>query len=577
MAQSILGHNLDAIQADGTILPVPGDHMLPDEPGHAALALGEFYRATQQTMIGDFDIIDLCARTITAQTFSDAAHENGMAYATLGLLSFGPAKGRNIVWERLLEPTRARLGERLGERAQPQYTHERVFQIARSVARYSLELTQKDETSALLDGFLADIQKTSSGGFCDDAPSMGIGGAFDVYGVLSFIFIRQALQLHVDHSLRERKLPSLRTFADRYIKLLPDIVRMDGLGWCYGRGIGAYGQMYCISLILQSMRDGWIPEEQKPLYVDILRRLFHFFFATYLDQEHGYLVIRDEERTTMDRHTTRLANFDAARYLCQWARLAKSIGATMSPQPGKSKTSGRFVLFDKSNRKEQGLFIYQDAQSGMHVQIPLVGSGQTNSSDSLAFPHAPGIFDWPVGQYMPILTPELTFGQHVVVPSFYGMRCVTSLGLKNSFSFRYEQPELISKDERMVPGLGSCKVAWNFQGDKITCEYIFMVKNQVQLDRFRYMMALAAPHSTYSIGTSFTLGEQSLRAVVERDDFQAHWGETQVVSDEPQYRSYYGKIHYLQTLERTHPLVMRPGQQYRLIISFQPDIALAGE
>ena len=53
-----------------------------------------------------------------------------------------------------------------------------------------------------------------------------------------------------------------------------DVVRQDGLGWIFGEGIGAYGQMLCISIILQAMRDDWINEDQKPRYFNILRRLF---------------------------------------------------------------------------------------------------------------------------------------------------------------------------------------------------------------------------------------------------------------------------------------------------------------
>ena len=39
MARSMLGHNLDSIQPDGTILPAPGEEPRPDEPGHVAYAL----------------------------------------------------------------------------------------------------------------------------------------------------------------------------------------------------------------------------------------------------------------------------------------------------------------------------------------------------------------------------------------------------------------------------------------------------------------------------------------------------------------------------------------------------------
>lgn len=576
MARSMLGHNLDSINEDGSISPISGEQPRLDEPGHAALAIGEFHRLTGESTLDDYDLIDLTARCITAQAFTEEPYENGLAYAALGLLSFGPSKDRNPVWERLLDPTRERLDKRLLARTDYQ-GHIQVFNVAKAVARFSMGLSKKDETGRLIDRFIERIKENSSANYCDDDPEKGIGGSFDIYGILSFVFIRQALQLHANMHLRDRKLPSLRTFAEKYIRMMPDIVRQDGMGWIYGRGIGAYGQMHCISIILQGMRDGWISEEQKPVYFDILRRLFQFFFLTYLDQEHGYLVIRDAERSTNDAHTTRMANFDGARYLCQWARLARSIGGSMNPKPAQARTSGRFVIYDKSNRKEQGLFIYQDTNSGLHVQLPLVGSGLLGTSDSLAFPHCPGVFDWPANRYLPIMLPELTFGNDVVIPSYYGKRCVTGLGLRKSFYFRYEQPDLITNDERIISNLGSVKVAWTFAGNKVTSDFIFTVKNRVQMDHMRYVLAIAAPHSTYRIGTAYTLGQEGLRCQVLKDDFQATWQETEVVTNEHDFKTYYGNIHYLQTLTRDHPLIMRPGQQYRLTVSFEPDIVFVEE
>ena len=38
------------------------------------------------------------------------------------------------------------------------------------------------------------------------------------------------------------------------------------------------------------------------------------------------------------------------------------------------------------------------------------------------------------------------------------------------------------------------------------------------------------------------------------------------------YRTNYGKIHYVQTLAREHPLIMRPGHVYRLAVNFEPDV-----
>ena len=80
-----------------------------------------------------------------------------------------------------------------------------------------------------------------------------------------------------------------------------------------------------------------------------------------------------------------MANFDAARYLCQWSRLAKVIGGTLAvPPPNKSKVAGRFVVFDKSHRKEHGLFLYRDENNGCN-STPLVGPGKDITSDNLAF------------------------------------------------------------------------------------------------------------------------------------------------------------------------------------------------
>lgn len=338
--------------------------------------------------------------------------------------------------------------------------------------------------------------------------------------------------------------------------------------------------MHCISLILQALRDGWIADNQRDLYTDTVRKLFMNFFATYLDQEHGYLVIRDNERSTVPYHTTRMANFDAIRNLCQWSRLVRAVAGNAAPSaPVTPRKIARFVCFDKSHKKEQGLFIYQDPGSGLALQMPLTASSEQNknTSDYLAFPHSPGIFDWPVDKYLPIMIPELTFGEKVIVPSFYGKNCTTSMGLRNALVFKYDQPELITKDEKIVPGLGSCKVSWSFKNAEINCEFCFTVKQQTQLDRIRYIIAVAAPHSRYRVSTSFCLGEAGHRTQVVKDDFQAEWKELDTVTDNPDYRTYYGKIHYLQTLERNHPLIMRPGIQYRLALSFEPDIAFADE
>ncbi len=573
MARAILSQNLSAIQPDGSIHPVAGEESRPDEPGHAALAIGEFHRATSESSFEDLDLVDLAARCITAQMFTAEELENGLGYGALGLLSFGPAKERNPVWERLLDPTRERMDRSLLARTDYD-NHFQAYNIAKAVTRFSMGLSKKDETGKLIDRFIERVQSSSSAGYIDDAPKNGVGGVFDVYGAMSLVFIRQTLQLHANIHLRDRKLPSLRTVAEKYLRLLPDIVRTDGQGWVFGSSIGVYGQMHCISLILQAMRDGWIAQEKIPHYTELLRRLFQYFFLTYLDQEQGFLVVRDDERDTRPEHTTRMVNFDGARYLCQWARLARAIGGKMEAATAPRRTGGRWVIFDKGSKKEQGLYIYQDTESGLQVQLPLIGGNKSGNSDYLPFPHNPGIFDWPANTYLPVMLPELTFGDKTVIPAYYGKRCVTGLGLRRSFYFRYEQPELITKDEEILPGLGSVKVSWSFSGKKITSEFVFTVKRQIQCDRFRYNLVIGSPHSDKHAPMTFTLGEEGLGCNVVKDDFQAVWQETEVVTNEHAYRTYWGNLHYIQSLVRDHPLIMRPGQQYRLTISFEPDVQM---
>jgi len=576
LARSLLGNNLKHLNEDGTVTPAPDEPPRADEPGHAALAIGEFFRATGEVELEGHDLFDLTARCVTQQAFDEGAQSNGLAYSALGLLSFGASKERNPVWERLTDPTREKLDECLLDRVDYE-DHFQAFNVAKSVARFSFGLTKKDDTGKVIDRFVERIESNSSSGFCNDLPSAP-NGVFNIYGLLSFIFIRQALQLHANVHLKDRKLPKLRTFAEKYLRLLPDMTRQDGLGWCYGRSVGAYGQMHCISMILQAMRDHWIAPEKHALYLDTLRRLFQYFFVTYMDQEKGELVIRDDERDTIPQHTTRMANFDAARYLCQWSRLAKVIGGSMSiPSPERSKSSGRFVMFDKSHRKEHGLFLYRDENTGIQYQLPLIGPEKELTSDNLAFPHCPGIFDWTANKYLPVMLPELTFGQDVVIPAYYGKNCVTGIGLKKSLYLRYDQPELIRIDGSMTSGLGTCQVQWTFGDGKIRSEFTFKVKNPSTLDKMRLALVIGSPHSAHRLGTTLRQGENGLRANVEVDDFQANWSSFETVTDLPDFRGYSGNVHYVQFLARDHALVMRPGQNYKLVLTYEPDVAFADE
>ena len=165
-------------------------------------------------------------------------------------------------------------------RARRSQNHYQAFNIAKSVTRYSIGLSKKDETGKLIDRFLEPRNRTHLREHFDyiDSDTSSLSGSFDIYGVLSFVFIRQHSKLHANINLRDRKLASLRTAAEKYIKLIPDMVRQDGTGWAYGRSIGAYGQTAsAYSYKRCEMADS---KQQADLYQDTVKKLFLNFFIT---------------------------------------------------------------------------------------------------------------------------------------------------------------------------------------------------------------------------------------------------------------------------------------------------------
>ena len=579
--KALLKLNLASISADGSVTPVPGEVSRADEPGHAALAFGEYYRATGELTLDRNNIPEIVARTITAQVRLSKGSDNGMAFACLGLLAFGPTRERNPVWEILDEATRNLIDERLALTGD-HHDHVQAFDIAKAVCRFSFGLTKKDETGALVDRFVDRITAASTGGFHDDASRQSnpdnFGGAFDLYGVVSLIFIRQALQLHANIQLRDSKLPKLRTHAEKYLRVILETVREDGLGWSFGRGIGSYGQMHCITLLLQALRDRWIAVDKEPLARDLVRRLYAHFFTTFFDAEHGLIVIRDGERDTIPGHTTRMANFDAARYLSQWSRLAKTVGGSMDVfRPASKQAVCRLYSFDKTPRKEQGLLSYSDPTSGLHVVLPVLSNGSHQFSDSLAFPHMPGVLDWPSNVYTSPFIPEYTIGDRVYTPSFYGKNLQVAMGTKaGTYHFRYEQPDLIDKDEKLSSGVASLKVDWELNGGRLVGRFTLLPKAAVTLENFRLVLPIAATHSRMTPGNALVLGPESHRCEVLKDDFHGEWLETKVVSEDPKHRTCWGKMHFYQVLERNKPLALRAGTPYAFEIAYQPDVVRAG-
>jgi hypothetical protein len=578
LAKSLLLQNLPMVAADGTVTPAEGETMRADEPGHVALAIGEYYRATNETSLGKTDLIELVVRCISAQLRIREGSDNGLAYACLGLLSFGTSKDRNPVWERLDAPTRKLIAERLAHTATHD-NHFQAFDIAKAVCRFSLGMTEKDDTPALVDRMVEAIAANSTGGFFDDAPKTGhpeaLGGCYDLYGLVALIFSRQALQLHTSVAVRDAKLPKLRTHAEKYVRILLESTRDDGMGWSYGRGIGAYGQMHPISVLLQALRDKWVPADKEPQARDLVRRLFTCFFGTYVDLEHGVLIIRDGERDTIPGHTTRMANFDAARYLCQWSRLAKTVGGALPSVPtAGSKSSCRYFLFDRG-RKEQGLCVYSDPESGLFAQLPLVSGGGRGLADTLAFPHMPGVMDWPVNANVSPFIPALTIGGRIITPSFYGKNVQVAMGNRGAFNFRYEQPDLIDTQERIIPNLGGFKVDWEFAGGRMIGRFLLQMRAAANLEHVRLVIPIAMPHSRLNPHGALQLGGEYHRCELVRDDFHCAWGEIETVSEDPRHRTCWGKIHYYQVLERDHPMPLRAGQNYAFEIAYQPQVTRA--
>jgi len=580
--KALLKLNFNSLAPDGTVVPVEGEVSRADEPGHVALALGEYFRATGEVTLDRQNLAEIVARTITAQVRISQGSDNGMAFACLGLLAFGPTRERNPVWELLDEGTRGLIDERLAVE-HDHHDHVQAFDVAKAVCRFSFGLTKKDETGPLVDRFMDRIAAASTGGFHDEASKAAnpenFGGAFDLYGVVALIFIRQSLQLHANIQLRDAKLPKLRALSEKYLRVIMDTVRDDGLGWCYGRGIGAYGQMHCITLLLQALRDRWIAVDKEPLARDLVRRLYANFFTTFFDAEHGVIVVRDAERDTIPGHTTRMANFDAARYLSQWSRLAKTIGGDLQViRPANRLPVCRFFSYDKSPRKEQGLLSYQDPASGLHVILPLLSAGSHRFSDSLAFPHMPGVFDWPSNVQTTPFLPEFTIAGKVFTPSFYGKNAQVAMGAKaGTYHFRYEQPDLIDRDEKLSSNVASLKVDWEFSGGRIVGRFMLTPKSAVTLEEFRLVLPIAATHSRMTLGNALVLGPESHRCEVLKDDFHAAWAETKVVSDNSRHRTCWGKVHFYQTLQRDKPMPLRAGTSYGFEIAFQPHIVRASE
>ncbi|MGC4074187.1 MAG: hypothetical protein QM760_17085 [Nibricoccus sp.] len=375
--------------------------------------------------------------------FTEPAAENGLAYASLGLLCLRPLQGAQ---SGLGTPRRGNPAAHRQGTAPPQRLRQPLagLQHRQGGRPFQLRPLQEGRNLAPDRAHGRSYQPDQLRPASSTTPRNGFGGNFNLYGVMTFVFIRSALQLHANSGVRDRKLPTLRTYAEKYIKMMPDLVRADGLGWAFGRAAGAYGQMHCISLDPSGPARRLDPRRPE---AEVLRSAPPPVRVLLSDLSRSGARLPRSPR----RRAHRLRAITPRAWRTSTPR-ATSASGPASPRPCRcrpappklepAKTTGRFVIFDKSNRKEQGLFLYRDAESGLHLADP-ADQLRHHARRRLARPSrtAPASSTGPTTCTLPIMLPELTFGDHVTLPAFYGKNCVTGLGLRNSFYFRYEQPE----------------------------------------------------------------------------------------------------------------------------------------
>jgi hypothetical protein len=568
IAQLLLSNYLERIGENGTTMPIGGEATRPDESGHIAHALAVYHSITDRPSA---HVIELVAGCIASQFHFNGEDIGGCAHAALALLTMGLNLARNDAWSRFQGETQKIIESWLKTPLQVP-PHQEAFRIVHAIVGHGLGFQASDSSDKLIEQWLNRVRGESTGGFVDSS-SRGIGGRYDGAALEQYVLVREALQRHASIHVRTRRLPTIRTYMQRYLKLIPDLVRDDGTNWAFGSLQGCAGTIYTISFIVRAFDDDWIDDDKRALYADVLRKLLQHLFMHYLDQGNASLCIRDGERDAEEEETTAVLNFDAIRQFLFWSQLAK--GSRISLDAAGTEpvsTSAKYIPLDHGAKAEHGLLIYRDALLGLSLQLPLIGGNGEGNSNCGAFPHCPGIFDTPVNKRLPMLVPELTFGDRVTVPSFYGKNVSTSLGPRREFQFRYEQPELITEDEAMAPNIASCKVLWSFVEGKVVAEFTYVAKRSVRLDSFRFTFAIAIPHSRLTLPSMRCLGENGLRPQILRDDFQGEWQQLHDMTEDPTYRTHGGKIACLYVYARLLALQLRPGIPYCFSISFEPEV-----
>ncbi|MDR3117712.1 MAG: hypothetical protein LBT98_04085 [Puniceicoccales bacterium] len=539
LAQLILGQRLGSLERESA----PAGEKWED--GAVAGALTAYVAQASPGVAAEETFVEVAAQRIAAQFYYGGDSGEGCALAALALVHASLNRARNEVWKRLTPEMQALIRSWMRTPLPSDRPGEKIYAVVQAIVAGAMGFVEKDNSDALMGSFL---EYHAQEGFVDTATA-GLGGRYDASGLLRLMLFREALQRHANVHIRERRLPTLRTCLQRYLRLLPQIVSSGGDGWAYGLPQGPLATASCCSLIACSMADGWIGEAERESYADLLGRLFRHFFLHHLNREEGCIV-------GVHSNGEYFAVVRQLLLCSQFGRLVRDKFTAPGTTAPSVPCGGRFLSFDSSTRKEQGLWVYRGSPDGPVLQLPLVGGDGVGSCAHLAFPHCCGLVDGPAEGRRPVFVPELTWEGTATTPSHFGKNITSGLGKRREFQFRYEQPDLITPAEEMVPGLASCRVQWTFCEDQIRAEFLYSPKRTVRLDRFSY--AVAFLDGQMADGTVY-----ELRPEVLLDDFHGEWQPPLDVSQDPRMRTVDGRqIQHLIFLERLLPLQLQPNRSY---------------
>jgi hypothetical protein len=501
--------------------------------------------------------LEIAAQYVASQFYYGRSDAEGCALAALALASMGLNRLRNEIWKRFTADVQARIGQWMRTPLQLS-PGERIYAIIQAIVAFGMGFVDRDQSDRMVEQYLIAVQRESVGGFVDTATG-GLGGRYDVSGLCQLLLLREALRFHANVHIRERRLPTLRTCMQPYLRLAGHIIRRDGANWAFGEPHGPVASLATCAMLTGALADGWIAAAERAGSVTLLRLLFRHFFLHQFNREEGCM---HGAESVADR-------MDAAHLLVFCCHFGRMVRENFSQQGtvAKPTAGGRHICFDRTVKKEQGLLLYTDG-SGAIFQLPLIGGGGAGSD--WAFPHCPGILECPPAARSPIFLPEFTAEGKVTTPSFYGKAVTTGLDGARNFQFRYEQPDLITVRGEIIPGMAACEARWTFSPNRLRADFSYTPRRTLRLDRFEYAVAVPAVDGD---GDGLALGPGGIQITVPVDDFHGEWQPAHDVSQDTDWRTADGgQIRELHRYVRLLPLQLQVGRSYRFSIILDMDI-----